>query len=388
MVNHPDGRIVLMEVPPATRTFTHFNNLPYIRMGDATPLLTDYPDKQQRLMRLLGSIEWEKDIALQHQTEGRVLELLDYGKYFELVRKPVPGDNSEVLRVLSTEGLALPDDSGNWNITNLGAMILAKDLGNFGTSIRRKGTRLRVYKGADRSSEVIQSVDGNRGYALELEELIGEVMRFVPVGEQINGVLREDIPQFPEGAVRELIVNSLIHQDFTITGAGPRIEMFSDRLEVANPGKPLIEVDRMVDLPPRSRNESLADLMRRMGFCEEMGTGLDKVILLVEEFRAPPPSFVSSEDALQVTLFGPKTFNQMTEEERLRACYFHSVMKYLGSSKMTNSSFRERLRFEGGNPKADTVKVSAIISTALENGLIDVEDPAHPRSGYIPFWGK
>ena len=54
---------------------------------------------------------------------------------------------------------------------------------------------------------------------------------------------------------------------------GPQVELFSGRLEITNPGKPLVQIDRMIDLLPRSRNEALAALMRRMGLCEEQGSG-------------------------------------------------------------------------------------------------------------------
>jgi ATP-dependent DNA helicase RecG len=52
----------------------------------------------------------------------------------------------------------------------------------------------------------------------------------------------------------------------TVTGAGPQIEIFEDRIEIINPGRPFMKTDRMIDLPPRSRNEVLASLMRRRGF--------------------------------------------------------------------------------------------------------------------------
>lgn len=98
--------------------------------------------------------------------------------------------------------------------------------------------------------------------------------------------------------MRELIANALIHQDMTITGAGPLIELFDDRLEITNPGCPLVETNRMIDLPPRSRNEALAALMRRMGMCEEQGSGLDKVFKEVEMFQLPAPLLKSNDTSM------------------------------------------------------------------------------------------
>ena len=96
---------------------------------------------------------------------------------------------------------------------------------------------------------------------------------------------------FPELAVRELVANALIHQDFFVTGAGPMVEIFDDRIEITNPGEPLVDTQRFVDTPPRSRNEALASLMRRFRICEERGSGIDKVVLQVELFQLPAPLF-------------------------------------------------------------------------------------------------
>ena len=218
------------------------------------------------------------------------------------------------------------------------------------------------------------------------ETLISILNKFIPVNEHISDVLREEVPLFPPIAVRELIINALIHQDFTITGAGPMIELFKDRMEITNPGCPLIEVDRMIDLPPRSRNEVLAGLMRRMGFCEERGSGIDKVIEHIELFQIPAPLFRASEHAMQVILYGSRTFSQMTTEQCIRACYYHAAIKHLTGDKMTNSSLRRRLGFSGENINSETVKTSKIIKQALDEGWITYIDQQHKKRGYVPAW--
>jgi len=84
---------------------------------------------------------------------------------------------------------------------------------------------------------------------------------------------------YPEIALRELIANALIHQDFSISGTNPMIEIFDNRIEITNSGKPLIDVLRFIDHQPKSRNEKLANLMRQMRICEELGSGIDKGLI-------------------------------------------------------------------------------------------------------------
>lgn len=229
---------------------------------------------------------------------------------------------------------------------------------------------------------VTHRLDEQKGYAVGFEGLIEYVNNLLPKNEHIGSALREDRPLFPGIAVRELVANALIHQDMTITGAGPQIELFEDRLEISNPGATLVQPDRMIDLPPRSRNEALASLMRRMRMCEEQGSGLDKVVQACEVFQLPAPLFRTDGQATQAVLYGPRSFAQMTQDERVRACYFHAVLKFLSGDKMKNASLCARLGIAAKN----AAQATAVINKTLDAGLIRVADPEHPRAGYVPHW--
>ncbi len=134
---------------------------------------------------------------------------------------------------------------------------------------------------------------------------------------------------YPELAVRELVANALIHQDFSLTGTGPMVEVFQDRVEITNPGTPLIDTLRFIDEPPRSRNETLAGIMRRLNICEERGSGIDKVIAEVEFFQLPAPDFQVTANHTRVTLYAPKKLSEMSQEDRIRACYQHTCLCWL-----------------------------------------------------------
>ena len=239
-----------------------------------------------------------------------------------------------------------------------------------------------AYEGKTRATTVKHRHDGQKGYAVGFEGLVAYLNDLQPKNEHIGAALRESHSMFPELAIRELVANAMIHQDMTITGAGPLIELFSDRIEISNPGIPLVQPDRMVDLPPRSRNEALASLMRRMSFCEEQGSGLDKVIELVELHQLPAPWFRAENHATQVVLYGPRMFADMTPDERVRACYFHAVFRFLSGDKMKNATLCVRL----GIANKNAAQASAVINKALEANLIRVADPEHPRGGYVPGW--
>ena len=381
-VRHPDGRLVLLEVPAATTAPVEFDRTAYIRIGSATPRLADHPERQRALWGKLRPYLWEAGIARQFVKGDEVLDLLDHPGYFGLVGRPTPEGPESILADLEGDRLISRDVGGKWNILNLGAILFANDLGRFESGLARKAIRFVVYDGDGRAATVTHRMDFPTGYASGFAGFNAHVNTLVPVPEDGSAAVRGASPLFPPVAVRELTANALIHQDMTMTGAGPTVELFRNRIEITNPGAPLVEPERFIDYPPRSRNEALASLMRRMGLCEEQGTGIDKVVDAVETAQLPPPEFRAETGATRVTLFGPRRFADMTAEERLRACYQHAVLRYLNEGRFTNATLRDRL----GVDRRNAAQISGVIRQALRKGSIRPADSTRPRSGYVPFW--
>jgi len=191
---------------------------------------------------------------------------------------------------------------------------------------------------------------------------------------------------YPKLAIRELVANAIIHQDFSEKGTGPMIELFSDRIEITNPGKPLINTLRFVDHNPQSRNEKLASFMRRLNICEERGSGIDKVLFETEFFQLPAPKIVEGENYTRIIIYSYKTLRQMDKEDKIRACYMHSCLKNVSGEYMTNQSLRIRFGIEEKNYSM----ASRIIAETIKSGLIkdyDPESSSKKHAKYIPFWG-
>lgn len=189
---------------------------------------------------------------------------------------------------------------------------------------------------------------------------------------------------YPELAIRELVANALIHQDLAVTGAGPMVEIFSNRMEIINPGQPLMAPERLLDHPPRSRNEALASLMRRVGICEERGSGVDKVVLQTEVFQLPAPAFEIVGDSMRSTLFASVPLLKMSGADRTRAVYLHACLRYVQREFVTNTSVRERFGIEARNSAA----ASRLLREALQANAIKLADPeaALKLRRYVPSW--
>lgn len=289
---------------------------------------------------------------------------------------------ASILKALQQDKLIRENELGSYDITNVGAILFAKDLDDF-PLLRRKAVRVVQYSGPNKLDS-LGELEETRGYASAFGQLIDYIDARSPTKEIIEGARRRQLPDFPKLAVRELVANALIHQDFLMSGTGPMIELFEDRIEITNPGRPLVDPDRFIDAPPISRNDALASLMRRFELCEERGSGIDKVIAEVERYQLPAPMFTAPPNSTRTVLFGRRSFAEMSKEERLRACYQHACLLHMNHQRVTNASLRNRF----GLDDASASTVSALLNEAVKEGLVVVANPADGNRSrhYRPFW--
>lgn len=363
--------LVLLEIDRALRHSVQFSGTEYLRIGSYKKKLKEFPEHERSLWRIFDTTPFELLPAAEHLAADEVLQLLDYPAYFDLLARPLPDGRDALLQALDSDGLLCREDSGRWTVRNLGALLFAKRLADFG-GLGRKAVRVVVYSGHGRASGAQREQEGARGYAAGFEGLISFINGLMPSNEVLGQALRKAVPVYPELAVRELVANALIHQDLAITGAVPMVELFADRMEVTNPGAPLVDTQRLLDNPPRSRNEALASLMRRVGICEERGSGVDKVVCQTELYQLPAPAFEVVGESTRSTLFTPRPLVKMDPADRLRAVYLHACLRYVERDFMTNTTLRGRFGLDVKNSAA----ASRLLKDALGAKAIRLHDAA------------
>lgn len=379
-LSHPLGRVLVFAVPSRpTGTPLHHEGAYLMRAGeDLVPMSAD----QLRRIMSEGGPDWFERSAREGVSPDEVVALLDTQAFFELMGLPYPTNREGVLARMAQERLIAPQ-AGGWCISNLAAVLLAKRLDAFSPELARKAPRVVIYEGMNK---LVTRDDkpGVRGYAIAFESLIDFVHSSAPMNHFVEQVVREEVKMFPRQAIRELVANALVHQDFEATGQSVMVEMYADRLEVSNPGLPNIKVERFID-EFRSRNERLAELMRRMGLCEEKGSGIDKVVHLAEVYQLPAPDFRTSETRTTAILFAHQDFADMSKADRIRACYQHCALKYVSNERMSNQSLRERFKL----PESKAATASQVIGATKDAGLIkaDESETVSTRyARYLPFW--
>jgi len=377
--DHPDGRVVIFHIPTRpSGTAYQFEGAYLMRSTEETVSMSE-----DRLRQIFGEgkPDWLAENAADGCSGEDVIRLLDTQGYFDLLRLPYPSTRDAVLDRFRSENL-IERTGDRWAVTNLGAVSFAKHLSDF-HGVSQKYPRVIVYDGTNKLSTRLDKT-GGKGYAVGFEGLVGFVTNLVRSNEVVTKALRSEVKMFPDDAIRELVANALIHQDFNEIGTSVKIELYSDRLEVSNPGQPPIPTERFID-EYKSRNEVFADLMRRLGICEEKGCGIDRVVFGCEFNQRPAPDFRVGAVHTTAVLFAHKDFENMDRGDRIRACYQHCCLKYVTNERMTNRTLRERFNLHAKK----TESVSRVIRDTMDTDKIKLADPSVKSTryrNYIPWW--
>ena len=380
-----DGfRVVVLTIYAAKQYPVSFQGCEYIRDGSYTKKLMDRPQLASRLWLALNRQNAEMMAAAEDCSPGDVHHLLACDSFLTLLNLPAPTSESSLMELLANNDVLMRQDNGLYTITVLGAMLFARDLSKFGR-LGRKALRIVKYNG-DTNSDIARQTQDFRGYAVGFEDNIRTLMLMLPSSEVIRTGRAELIEKYSIVAIREVLANAMIHQDFTSSGMNLAIEVFSNRVEISNPGPILVDKERLIDAPPKSRNERVATMMRRVKLCEELGSGWDKIVDSCEAEAFPVPTVYSDDNGVRVMFVVPVSYADMDSEERLWNCYMHACSCFSKGGFLTNTTLRERFGLEKTN--SNSVLMSNLIRSAKMKGLIKAvdENTSTRLFRYVPYW--
>lgn len=378
-VAHPDGRVLVFHIPSRPRgTAYHLDGAYLMRSGEE---LVPMSEDRLRAIFAEGQPDWLEEPSRTDLTAERVVDLLDTQAYFTLTERPYPTTQQAVLDQLRAERL-VDDGAGGYSVRRIAALLLARRLADF-PDISRKAARIVVYSTTSKLKTKLDHT-WESGYAAGFRGLVAFVMGQLPQNEVVEEAIRRRVKLLPEIVIREIVANAMVHQDFGIGGASLMIEVYPNRVEISNPGEPIVPVERFID-GYQSRNERLADLMRRMHICEEKSSGIDQVVDAAEMFQLPAPEFLAEHRRTCVIIHGHRPFTGMDRDARVRACYQHCVLRYVMREAMTNQTLRKRFDL----PENKSATVSQVIAAAIEAGQIKLDEEvgaSRRLARYLPHW--
>lgn len=349
----------------------------YIRSAASTQKMSKQEIGWCLLNSKVPSFE-EQDADLPHPA-SEILNQLDTVAFFKLLDIPIPSHEQAILNKL-VEFHLVKSDNQQYKTTNLGVMLAAKNMSYFNAHARR-GIRVICYTGTSKI-EASKDKTFDRGYAIGFDEVLHYIQEQLPASEVIDDAFRKNVTVYPIVMIREILANAIIHQDFSIDCTHPCVEIFSDRMEITNPGTLILKtsVDRLFG-STHPRNELLARIMYKLRICEDRGSGLLRSLMAIELYGLPPLKFDVGTTHFKVTIYAPKNYQDMSRQERIEACFQHCVLKYLSNDKMTNASLRKRL----GISEKNYALASRIIKEAIDQNKIKVGNPEIKNAKYIHY---
>ena len=373
--------IEIIVIEPAYQRPVRVDGEAYIRIEQQLRRLREYPERERSIWIIASRFVFERGIASVHRSGADILKEFDIARLLAMLGKPATSDTAMV-EYLCAHELINDDKQGAYDVTNLCAILCAKDLPKY-PSIASKAPRVITYKGKNKLESTADQT-GRNGYATAFPRLLAYIMERSPYREEMRHGIRTKVYSYPEISVREFLANAMIHQDFTMDTGYPVIEVFDDRVQFTNPGVPLVEIQRFIDTPSKTRNIRLAAMMRQAGLCEARGSGVDRALQAIEDDALPPPTFRVSENSLVVTLYKEKEFRSLSKDDRIRGCYQHACLRCEAGEAMSNGSLR--IRF--GLSTRQYPQISEVIADTIQAGLIRPlhEDQGNRTARYLPYW--
>ena len=379
-----DGKnVVVMSVSPPIGSPAAFHKIPYIRIESHVKPLSSNKRIEADVLEKLDQTSLELRPIARGLTAHEVLDVIDCEAFVKGIGVPRPMHTSSAMDLLCSNRVLSKQPDGRYDISFFGALLFSKDLDRF-DPLMRKTVRIVQYEGKDRGT-IKRQIERRSGYGICFEEVLSDISLMIPATQHIDESGRMvSQTAFPMDAIREILANALIHQDLSDASSYVSVELFDDRIEFTNPGSMLIDPKRLIDSPPMSRNQYLPSMMRRMGLCEEMGSGWDRIIKLCESRNLPAPRVSTYPSSTRVTAFSRIDFPLLSREDRQWACYMHACYMHANGGRMTNPSLRARF----GLDSRSAVAISRLLKSCCDKGLIKVFDPDvnHRNQSYVPFW--
>ena len=159
-------------------------------------------------------------------------------------------------------------------MTNAGVLLFANDPAKF---LRSAPVICALYQGNEKV-EILDRKIYNNGLLNNIEQALTYVKQHMDVRFEITSLKRKEIPQYPEEALREAIVNAVMHRDYFDASGDIMIEIFKSKIIISNPGG-LVSWMNPADFGKysRSRNNLIASMLMRTPYVEKMGTGILRI---------------------------------------------------------------------------------------------------------------
>ncbi len=297
----------------------------YVRVG-ATTRLADF-DIIAELERQKRNISFDQEIAREHKLEDLDLSIVTSHFKNHLHRKIKKEDFLNLNLIMNENKKTQPTVGG---VLICGKVPLHDNC--FISCASFKGSSAEIF---------IDKKEFHGPIIDQIEKSMDFLKQHIPLKGKITGLKRQDNYEIPLTILREALVNCVVHRDYSIKGSHIKIAIFEDRIEFISPGAlpKSIDVKDITFGRSEVRNKVVARFLKELGYIEQWGTGIHKMIELSKKENLRPPEFQESGLFFKVKIFRSHNATadiEQTEQERL-------ILDYLGENKFIKNAQAQKI---------------------------------------------
>lgn len=285
-----------------------------VREGNTDRVITD--DEMRTFIRNSSVFKYDRTKAIGTSVDQLSLERIEdfLAKSAEKSGRIGTVSNSPTKEVMNNLGVIDDYEEGTFP-TVAGFLIFSKDLPQKSKAFSRYVVRCVRYSGDSVASPIVDKLDVTGTLDQHIDLMQKFILRNIPLRARIVGTKRVEQYEYPEEATRELVANSVIHRDYMITETFTQVNIFSNRIEISNPGNlpPGVTIENIKD-SQFSRNEIIAQILKDMDYLEEYGRGIDIVFSKMSEWGLLDPIFKNMSNSFKVILLGSK-FKELNDRQ-------------------------------------------------------------------------
>ena len=307
----PD-RLLLLHIEASTdQVIRTTNDSTFLRIGDRTRELKG--EDLRNLEYAKSTRHFEDECNMDAQIEDLDIELIE--KY----KKKIGAQDVPTEQMLRARGFTKVIEERRY-LTNAAVLLFSENIQQFYPNCRIRfirydgtaeqvGTKINIVKDVNIEYPILRIIDKAK------EFLSTQLREFTALNQQTG--MFQIIPEYPEFAWLEGIVNAVTHREYGMSGGYIKIAMFDDRLEITSPGKlpNIVTVDN-IRLTRYSRNPRIARVLTEFGWVRELNEGVKRIFSDMEEFYLEPPVYSEPEYSVKLVLKNNIAMRTMRQSDR------------------------------------------------------------------------
>ena len=378
-------QLLLLHIHAAVDQVIRTNNdSTFLRIGDRTKEMKG--DDLKNLEYSKATRHFEDELNLEAEIEDLDESLLNAYK------KKIGAEELDTIQVLKARGFIKKKD-GQEYFTNAAVLLFAENIYQFYPNCRIRfvrydgiaeqvGTNINIIKDVNIEYPLLKIIEKSK------EFVSGQLREFTALN-QMTGQF-QNVPEYPEFAWLEGIVNAVTHREYGMTGSHIKISMFDDRLEILSPGKlpSIVTVDNIRETR-FSRNPRIARVLTEFGWVRELNEGVKRIYSDMEEFFLEEPLYSEPEQSVRLVLKNNIVMRKMRQSDRavesIGTDMWHGlddlekeILSYMGSK--TTVTRAELCDITGKSNGTITGRLNKLMDKELVKRNGNKYDPTHTYS--------